>query len=635
MTTDKDKKKEKEAHSHKKAKTSKKADKKGDHNEPAVDDGRRRLDGLVSKAKKDGKTSELFKATLELAATADENGMTYVLSILQKLYSNPPTAHGVDPANIRRDILQNLLQTFHVSRKRLSELVAWRKAVVKYLAEIACLKPEALTAKISASPQITVADGADARQRLEAFVGSLLDDSMKQSRGKAEENLASWQFFAVQAITESPQYDNFPGDKETVSNITDLISSLQSRQAVEDSPVLEIFLSIMVIFNFTEGITDDELDDAFQLARKIAQDETSDVGSMFAEFMIQLASRKSVTLKRACDVFTKAYGGAVVDKEALELFYKVLATKETLEGQNELFDVHNDEEEMEDDDVDDEDDDSEKDDEESDDQGEDEDEDDEVEEEVEEADDELKEFEEKLSKVLGVKRKREGDEDSEEDEEEDEDMTDDQMLALDGHIAALFKDRLSGSEYKQKVTSRKQLEAQARDNIIYIKSRILDVLKAYLRSLASVNVKRPSVESSTGILLMTMFTPMLNLLKHTGGTKTTQLTASAGELIRQDLTKLVFKAENPEKLCDILRSLVDEVQHTNSPTHSGSCSALALYLCKISVYEQTPEDKVAVLKALASIYGDTLVAWAGDKRSPVQSRFFEDFVRWLGQERTK
>lgn len=228
-------------------------------------------------------------------------------------------------------------------------------------------------------------------------------------------------------------------------------------------------------------------------------------------------------------------------------------------------------------------------------------------------DEELAAFDAKLAAALGT-RKGEDDIGASDSSDSDEDMSDSQMEALDEKIAEVFRAR-------KDIASRpkKKEHKSARENIVNLKNRALDMIDTYLK-----------LECSNELSLQLVM-PLLTLVRTTN---TKQLADRACTILRE-YGKRCKGTQMPQMVDDsptmgflpllrFLESIHDEARRKGSKTYSVACSSASLLLARIIVHGKG----TAGVSYVVNVYGATKASWMGSKKCYVQPSFFTDFNNW-------
>ncbi|KAK9464798.1 DNA polymerase phi-domain-containing protein [Lipomyces arxii] len=631
--------------------------------------------------------SSIHEAICEkVSLVEDEMIIDSMVIMLQELFLHPrgqivnETERAI--SDMRNTILNVLFQLIKRTKSRNFEHTTWRSSALKFLLWIVCFRTISTEADYSTDISISVRETNYARMQFELLVGTLSGNGMQATVNDRDGIAVSWAFFMLNAMLElEAQDDKYVFAARTnkivirkVFKITKKVQELKKEH--QDSPklnLIELFLSTIALFAYTGSATGTELDDVVRFSntmlnefaaswkaehkkrkqeraaekkskkRKInAGDDVSTgedviegkVGPVLIEMILTFSTKKSLVLKDLCENLMKWFAD-LIDEEALQLFYDVLSTKESLAGQNELFDVHedgDDDEEIielqeDEDGVGEQDDDNEEDEEEEEEESEDS--DDEDSEAEEDGGEDGKDFEQALSEVLQVNIGGVyGPEDA---EEEDDDMTDEQMLALDSHISSLFKDRVSGTQNKQTIATRKKLEKQARETIVFTKLRAIDMLSAFLRSFSpTIRTRRCTVTEQQGELMLTMILPLLRMLK---STSSPALPGRVSGLFKSEISHCIFNVRDPEKLFTVIDTILEDMTHTNSVTYTNLSNTAAMYLGKLLVKSASQEKRAEVIIRLTGAYSDLMKRWAADSKIPISGTVFTDYIRWVDELR--
>ncbi|KLJ12805.1 DNA polymerase phi subunit [Blastomyces silverae] len=346
------------------------------------------------------------------------------------------------------------------------------------------------------------------------------------------------------------------------------------------------------------------------LGHKSKRDEANEASDALVEILLSFASKQSQLFRRMSEQVFGAFADQVT-ATGLQSLVDVLETKDTLAGQEEMFEsqeVGSDIEmvDAENSDDDDDDDDEDEDDVEvisqaSSDDGEDESE----EESEEEDDDELQAFEAKLASALGTHR-ADKDINAASSDSEDASMDDDEMEALDDQIAKVFRAR-------KQVHSKKKEQKDARETMLNFKNRVLDLLEIYVKKCHS------------NILALDLLMPLLQLSRKS---RTKQIATRASNVLREYTKQCKGAAsipsiESAEPVWELLKAVHQEATHSAPAAHASSCSQASLLLVKILV----AHDKES-LSGIVDIYADTRKKQLTSKKCHVQPSFFSDWNNW-------
>ncbi|KAK7679080.1 hypothetical protein QCA50_017839 [Cerrena zonata] len=325
----------------------------------------------------------------------------------------------------------------------------------------------------------------------------------------------------------------------------------------------------------------------------------------------------------------------------MNLLFDVLVTKENKEGQQKLFEGEDEFKEDDEDDEDEDDEDEDKDESESHDSD---DEDQGSEEDNDETNGESKQSEVdqqtqlKLAQALGIPTESSGevkfdDIDSFGDDDgssyESDSMDDEQMMAMDDQLAKIFKDRREAMSNISSGNKRKQEVMEAKEQMIFFKNRILDLLESFSKinseSYLNLSIIKP-------IVILIDLTLDKNL-----GVKAHKLLKT--RLSKTKLSKEAFKIsfDTEAKQTHYKESLLQSIEFFQSRAaeknsnlaHSLACSQACITFSK-NLVNLDPD----YLNKVIDSYSQSLKNWASNPRNKIQASLFFDFVNWLNSKRT-
>ena len=349
-------------------------------------------------------------------------------------------------------------------------------------------------------------------------------------------------------------------------------------------------------------------------------DQTGSHSDALIEILLSFASKPSKFLRRIVNVVFERIAPQVTSK-GLQSLIRILATKESVEGQQEMFDAADEDAisddqresdiEMVDSDVevvsassssdsDSQDVDSQQDSDDQDavDDGEDE---------------ELAAFDAKLAAALGTKKLTNGVEDDQSSTSgaSDTDMDDDQMMVLDNKLAEVFRAR-------QQETSKKREKKDAKENIVNFKNRVLDLIDVYLK------IEYLATQS------LELLLPLLQLARKT---KTKQLADRACNVLN-DFCKRCKSVNVPS--CDdglvgveLLRALHAEAGTGASNAHANAASHASVLVVRSLVNSGVKVGEVV------DVYANTQKRVLTDKKCKVQAGLFTDWNNWCVSARER
>lgn len=351
----------------------------------------------------------------------------------------------------------------------------------------------------------------------------------------------------------------------------------------------------------------DELDFCFSKIfgdKKSKKDETADASDALVEILLSFASKPSQLFRRMSEQVFGAFADKI-SENGLDSLVSILEAKESLAGQQEMFEQDDEGEEDEEMmDVDEDDSDVEVIDAEG--SNDDEDEDDEEEESEEEEDgndDEEAIFEAKLAEALGPHRANQDLNDD--DEGSDADMNDDEMEQVDQQLAKVFQAR-------RDALSKNKDKKDAKGNMVNFKNRVLDLLEIYVKKCHSK------------LLALDLLLPLLRLTRKS---TVKQISNKANSVLR-DYTRLckgsaLPKLESVEPAWELLNSIHKEASHSGPPSHASACSQASLLMVKVLV----AHDKNNI-SGIVDVYAETRKQQFLSKKCHVQPSFFSEWSNW-------
>lgn len=380
------------------------------------------------------------------------------------------------------------------------------------------------------------------------------------------------------------------------------------------------------------------LSDLLECYGKIREEDDE----VLTDIIVSFISRRSALLKKMVDVVWE--GLVLENKVNMQLIFDVLKTEENVKGQEKLFgeegEEGEDEEESEVEEFHGTDDEAEEDKGESNESdGDDESEDDSEEEEDSDDDskslshNDISEADRKLTTALAdaLGTKEEAEDDS--DYDSDSSMDDDQMLALDSQLAAIFKERAqteggddddeSGKSKKKSLTKnqlKKKEAAEAKESIVQFKHKALDLISVYLKSYTN---REWSLE---------IFECGFILLHLVGTTKDRALSDKTQTVLKQRLYKLRYQnfvAEDAEsELEELLAKCHDQAIAAANPGHASVLAGMSMLVSKALAERGQLEQVVRQ-------YGDTMLEWISKPKSRLQASMFFDLANWAGDLRKR
>lgn len=421
--------------------------------------------------------------------------------------------------------------------------------------------------------------------------------------------------------------------------------------------------------------------------KETAPDDSVDVSAILVDLILSFLAKPSVLLRKiAGSVWSSFVGTAAVGKSALDALMEVLETKESLVGQQALFDKEEDDEddvEMDsdveeimphDDNADEVEDTMDVDEDykgvklsatniegsEEKDDGSDTDmstsSSGESDEETDlPTDDETTKFEEALSKALKTKKVVPGQKDEPE-SDSDADMTDSEMAQLDKHLSIMFRERMKKLRAPQ---TKKKERGNARENILAFKGKVVELLEAYVKGRFGGG-KESHTTGDGGLFLVCVVPRLLGAMRTTGKPQLREKLSGVIRLFFREFGKgNTHGAGNDEVGLEQLRNTLESIQlqelwktldriheevlkEGGGPAHTAACSMSSIGIVKALLRNLSGEEGAQMVERITGSYGKTMTKWLlsggvgggtlGGSTLQIQS-FFTDFVGWGGSVR--
>jgi len=194
----------------------------------------------------------------------------------------------------------------------------------------------------------------------------------------------------------------------------------------------------------------------------------------------------------------------------------------------------------------------------------------------------------------------------EEDTSDGEDMDDEQMMALEPHLASIFKQRNLAS-------SKKKDKKDAKENMVNFKNRVLDLLLIYVK------------QEHANSLALQLILPTLQLMR---STSTPQMANKAASLLKTYFDQCRSKGhpdvEDQAALTQLMKDIhLEAMSRSSSKLHGGTCSRASLFIVKVMVSADERNYGEAV-----DIYAETQKKWFASSKSEIQPAFFTEWVSW-------
>lgn len=193
------------------------------------------------------------------------------------------------------------------------------------------------------------------------------------------------------------------------------------------------------------------------------------------------------------------------------------------------------------------------------------------------------------------------------------DMDDDQMMALDPHITKIFQERRKLAGLGDGGVKKKKVQAKLQMTLF--KSRVLDLLQIY------------SKKQHADVMTLKIIVPLLELMRTTTSaeieTKARRVLLSWWDIC--DRNKVLPPSTDDVMLWTLLREVHDEVQKHGSKIHDITCSRASLFITKILM----AADATNITKLIQE-YATTQTQWM-ENAANVQLTFFTEWCGWCAE----
>ncbi|KAF8468401.1 DNA polymerase phi-domain-containing protein [Kalaharituber pfeilii] len=251
----------------------------------------------------------------------------------------------------------------------------------------------------------------------------------------------------------------------------------------------------------------------------------------------------------------------------------------------------------------------------------------------------------KTRKVLPPGQDPAGD-DHDEDEDSDADMTDSEMMQLDAHLSTIFRERLRKLNAPQ---SKKKDRADARQNVVVFKSKVLDLLEGYVKG----RFGGPFSKGDGGVFLAHILPRLLGVMRLTSKPQLRERVAGVVRMFVRETGKHALTTHIGEVALDELWATLAKIhgevlREGGGSPHTAACSTASISVVK-AILKATSINAVPTssetVGRFVGVYSDTMTKWLvaggvgggapwGNGGSTLQiQKFFTDFVVWGGSVR--
>jgi DNA polymerase phi len=565
------------------------------------------------------------KTVEELMGFASPSAYLTVIEWLDASIMDQQDKEQAEADNERTMIADLLLSGFKAQAKEsltTSEAKSWMKRLISLLVKYAYCKPksEALVS-IQPQPPISVKSRTIFHDRLSSILGLVLSEK--------KEDPSKWPWYAIErlhSMTKSTKDHelalNAEKDiKKTIKKAFSIAKDMEKKASSGRSEGAILLLFSLSLLQAYSG-DPDAVDLLLELNTFFGPDaeERSSEGKydQVLEILLSFVSKPSQLFKRlAMEVFPAISGE--ITEEGLESLFAILKQPETLTGQGELFDKVEDVEEEEgksddselDSDVEMVDGENGAGDSSDDSDSDDDDDEEELVDDDEAPDQELTEFEAKLAQALQTSKASATNGDA--DDSDGESMNDEDMMAIEPKLAAVFRER-------QKKANKPKEQKRAKENVINFKRRVLDLLKNYVKT------------EYASVLSLSTIIPLLELLRTT---KEQALQNTAIEILKLHAATCLKAKLYPHANADTWNLLAavhaeahKKVNGQVGSLHGAACSRASLFLARILL----KEDKKNYGR-VADVYATSMKKWFSDGKVGLQATFFTEWVSWSAEVR--
>ena len=231
--------------------------------------------------------------------------------------------------------------------------------------------------------------------------------------------------------------------------------------------------------------------------------------------------------------------------------------------------------------------------------------------ELDDSDAELAEFNAKLAQALGTRPPGQDPAANDEGSSTGSDMDDAQMEALDAQLSTVFRER-------KKAAPKKNSQKEAKENIIFFKARVLELLEIYIK------------HQFLNPLAVDLILPLLTLIRTTTSKKVSE---KACTIIKEfsKLYKVKDRTSSNPNIISLATSLLDNVHaaalQQGSNAYGNACSQASILAAKILIANGGDPD------AAIARYAETQKVWLKNPGCVVRTGFFTDWLNWCTSAR--
>lgn len=457
------------------------------------------------------------------------------------------------------------------------------------------------------------------KERLNSILGEIIS---------TKNNTSSWSLYCVEHIKsiDADLIDSFDEELNKIRTLCEEMLTTISELPESDKKYNFELLFSMVLLQIYNGDEDSfELVDELKVCYEKSMEQESDSSLILTEIILSLVSKKSSLLRKFSMIIwenllcQKDEGALRLDEGCFELLFNVLETRENKEGQQSLFEGEGEFQE-EGEDGSEGDDEEEEEDDDDDDEEEEEDDDDE-----EEEDDDMDETQDidnqtnlKLAEALGIPHSGEVkfEDLSDDSSYESESMDDEQMMAMDDRLSKIFKERRDILSSAESGNKRKTDVLEAKENMIFFKNRIIDMLEIFVK------------HNESEMINFSMIKPLINLINLT---LDKNLANKAQKLIKTRLSKTKVNQADDESIDELLQLI--KWLHDLMNGKANTAAVQSSNQCSILISKNIINVKPQLIDEIMDIYSSSMKKWFKHKKSNIQPGLFFDFINWLNSIR--
>lgn len=601
------------------------------------------LDALVNRAKKDVTViSDSVTALLgingavnfdsltktktidSLISAADDTGLAALLSTVATQIYRPTVTEHIDAEGSRRamsDICTNVARAI-ITQRSVSDVEPNAEAALDNLECVSNLLARTgylETDPKAASPPISETTQELFRTRTTSCLGSML-----KSRTPDIRNLLCRLGSTLWAQAEKGEAKLLIKPDAKVKTLLSAaaknLSALEKKQGKKQSKAKASRSALMLLYSmsFLQALGGDP--DSLSMLEDLelcyqSYESSDDTTVILIEILLSFLSRGSAVLRTMAEQVFAAFAPDMTE-DGLQSMLDILQKKESMSGQEELFEHADDQDAADDAESSSESDDSDveiidvEDDSASDSESTASSDGDVDKTAADDADgpddDETKAFEAKLAQALGSSRSGGAANDMDHDAatSSESDMDDEQMMALETHLTTIFQERA-------KLSSKKQDNRDAKTNIVNFKNRVLDLLSLYVKSQSDNN------------LVLHLVTPLLDTVRTTSSRQTAEKAFAVLKTLAETCTRRKAFPDDEDLALATLKEVHAAMRHKAVKLHGTACSRASLFLAKTLVSADP-----AHFEAVSSLYADSLRAWYLDPKSRVPGSVFTEWTSW-------